>query len=261
MGRREVDRRWVLGLGLGLGAAVTAGCATGPEPAPKAPATPAGTAVPAAPPTTQPAAPPSPAGGPAQQLVRSGSGRPEVALTFHGAGDISITRQVLDLLNRRNAKVTVLAVGTWLAGTPDGIRMVRDGGHEIGNHTWSHGDLAKMEPNPMLVEIERCRDELDKVVGTPGTFFRQSQGQYATQAEMTEAGKAGYSRVLSYDVDSLDWKDPGPDRIRRAVQAATAGSIVSMHLGHPGTIAALPGVLTDLANRGLTPVTASKLLA
>lgn len=42
---------------------------------------------------------------------------------------------------------------------------------------------------------------------------------------------------------------------------ARAGSVVSMHLGHPGTVAALPGILADLADRGLAPVTASELLA
>jgi len=36
--------------------------------------------------------------------------------------------------------------------------------------------------------------------------------------------------------------------------------VVSMHLGHPGTVQALPGILTDLAARGLTPVTATELL-
>ena len=199
--------------------------------------------------------------GPARQLIRAETGRQEVALTFHGAGELSLTRRVLDLLAQHDAQVTVLAVGTWLANTPDGIRMVRDGGHEIGNHTWSHGDLARMRPDPMLTEIERCRDELARLTGGPGTFFRQSQGQYATDTELAEAGKAGYSRVLSYDIDSLDWTDPAPDKVRRAVAAARAGSVVSMHLGHPATIAALPGVLTDLAGRGLTPVTASRLFA
>jgi peptidoglycan/xylan/chitin deacetylase (PgdA/CDA1 family) len=254
MRQPHMGRRSVLGLGLGLGVAVASGCGTGPAPKQVTPSTQAGST------TTTTTPPPAPA-GPASQFVRSQSGLPEVALTFHGAGDLSITRQVLDILAQHNAKVTVLAVGTWLAATPDAVRMVHDGGHEIGNHTWSHGDLAHMKPDPMLTEIERCRDELAKLTGTPGAFFRQSQGQYATPTELAEAGKAGYQRVLSYDVDSLDWKDPGPDRIRRAVTAATAGSIVSMHLGHAGTVAALPGVLTDLADRGLTPVTASRLLA
>lgn len=253
-----VSRRLALGLGATAALAAVAGCSTtsqngapavtSPRPAPPATTT--------RPPTT----PTPPPGSPAVQVVRGSGSEPQVALTFHGAGSLSITRSVLAALAAASAKATVMAVGTWLASTPDGIRMVRDGGHEIGNHTWSHGNMSAMEPNPILVEIERCRDALQQVVGTPGTFFRQSDAQYPTQQELIEAGKAGYSRVLSYDVDALDWKDPGPDVIRKAVATATAGSVVSMHLGHEGTVLALPGILTDLAHRGLTPVTATELL-
>ncbi|MDQ6873781.1 MAG: polysaccharide deacetylase family protein, partial [Actinomycetota bacterium] len=38
------------------------------------------------------------------------------------------------------------------------------------------------------------------------------------------------------------------------------GSIVSLHLGHPGTITALPGVLADLHTKALRPVTLTALL-
>jgi len=44
------------------------------------------------------------------------------------------------------------------------------------------------------------------------------------------------------------------------VHEPRAGSVVSMHLGHAGTVAALPEILTDLRERGLTPVTATELL-
>jgi peptidoglycan/xylan/chitin deacetylase (PgdA/CDA1 family) len=183
-----------------------------------------------------------------------------VALTFHGAGDLGIARQIHDTLGAAGARATIMAVGTWLAASPDGIKMFHDSGHDIGNHTWSHGVMADMSTATTLSEIERCRDELDKLLGTPGSFFRQSSAQTATQAELVAAGTAGYRRVLSYDIDGLDWKDPGPTVIRSAVAAATAGSVVSLHLGHQGTVAALPGILADLAARGLTPVTATELL-
>jgi peptidoglycan/xylan/chitin deacetylase (PgdA/CDA1 family) len=153
-----------------------------------------------------------------------------------------------------------MAVGTWLAASPDGIKMFHDAGHDVGNHTWSHGVMASMGTTKMLTEIEMCRDKLVEIIGTPGAFFRQSSAQYPNQQELVEAGQAGYSRVLSYDVDGLDWKDPGPSVIRAAVAKATAGSVVSLHLGHAGTVAALPDILRDLANRGLTPVTATDLL-
>ncbi|SFW85763.1 polysaccharide deacetylase family protein [Amycolatopsis australiensis] len=246
--------------GFALGAAALTACSApepAPTPTPGSASRPTGTAA-----TTSSAAPADTApSGPATEVSRSDSGRPQVALTFHGAGDPRVTREVLDIVHQHGARITVLAVGTWLAAHPDAARMVRDGGHELGNHTWSHPALSGYAADPMYAEIQRCRDKLVELTGSPGGFFRQSQGQHATERELAEAGRAGYSKVLSYDVDSLDWQDPGPAAIRAAVAKAKAGSVVSMHLGHPGTVAALPGILTDLAGRGLTPVTASELLA
>ena len=72
---------------------------------------------------------------------------------------------------------------------------------------------------------------------------------------------AGYPAVLSFDVDSRDFTDPGAAVVRRNAGAVTAGGVVSLHLGHPGTLNALPGVLDDLAAHGLRPVTASTLFA
>jgi peptidoglycan/xylan/chitin deacetylase (PgdA/CDA1 family) len=251
----------MLGIGAGTAAIVVTGCSTDrPAVAPATsidhpavrPTTP-GVAESTGTPATRP-------GGPAVQVARASTGRAQVALTFHGAGDLTIARQIHDVLGAAGAKATIMAVGTWLAGRPDGIRMFHDSGHDIGNHTWSHGIMADMSAGATLTEIERCRDKLVDLVGTTGAFFRQSSAQTATERELVEAGIAGYHRVLSYDIDGLDWKDPGPATIRSAVAAATAGSIVSLHLGHQGTVTALPGILADLTARGLTPVTATELL-
>jgi peptidoglycan/xylan/chitin deacetylase (PgdA/CDA1 family) len=252
-----LSRRDALGVGAAGLVALVAGCTTGAT----ASTTPPTTRPVPKPTTTTPTTTSAPLGGPAVQVARATSGRPEVALTFHGAGDLGIARQIHDALAAGRAKATIMAVGTWVAANPDGIRMFHDSGHDIGNHTWSHGVLSSMSTPTILSEIERCRDALVAALGTPGAFFRQSSAQTATQQELVEAGLAGYPRVLSYDIDGLDWKDPGPTAIRKAVATATAGSIVSLHLGHQGTVTALPGILADLAGRGLTPVTATGLLA
>lgn len=184
-----------------------------------------------------------------------------MALTFHGAGDPGLAKQVLTALHDRGAAVTVLAVGTWLAQSPDSARVVTDLGHELGNHTWSHGDIDTMSESAARAEIERCRDRIAALTGGPGAFFRPSQAQHATSRVKVLAAAAGYPTVLSYDVDSRDFTDPGAAAIRRNVAGATAGAVVSMHLGHPGTLQAIPGLLDDLAARGLRPVTASQLFA
>jgi peptidoglycan/xylan/chitin deacetylase (PgdA/CDA1 family) len=112
----------------------------------------------------------------------------------------------------------------------------------------------------MRQEVIRCRDLLIQIAGTAGAYFRPSQTPTANALMKRVAGAAGYAISLSYDVDSLDYTDPGAAAVRKNLDAARAGSIVSMHLGHQGTVDALPDVLDDLNTRGLAAVTVSELL-
>lgn len=234
--------------------------ATGPTPSTPASAS-SGSASPKATPTPTNPQPASIPTGPATEIVRGSGARAQVTLTFHGAGDPAIAEQLLTILAGVGVTVTVLAVGTWLQANPDIATKIVQGGHELGNHTWTHPNLAGLPTAQIVSEITQCRDLVQQLTGSPGPFFRQSAAQHATTLIRTEAGKAGYPTTLSYDIDSLDWTDPGVPAIRAAVAKATAGSIVSMHFGHPQTIAALPIILEDLQARNLTAVTASALLA
>jgi peptidoglycan/xylan/chitin deacetylase (PgdA/CDA1 family) len=171
-----------------------------------------------------------------------------------------LARKLLAIFADHSAAVTVLAVGTWLAQYPSMAREILDGGHELGNHTYRHLDIDALSADMARHEIVRCRDLLVSLTGSPGAHFRQSQAQVATPLVRRLAGEAGYRVCLSYNVDSLDYTDPGPAVVRSRVRAARPGSIVSLHFGHPDTVAAMPGILSDLAARGLRPVTATRLL-
>jgi peptidoglycan/xylan/chitin deacetylase (PgdA/CDA1 family) len=184
-----------------------------------------------------------------------------VALTFHGAGDLSYARQILQIAHSKNARITVMAVGTWLAANPLIGREILAGGHDIGNHTLSHVDINSLPPEQMRAEVVGCREILLRTTGTPGAYFRQSQSQTANRELLRVAGEAGYRTCLSYDLDSMDWTDPGARAVRDNVAAAGPGSIVSMHLGHSDTVSALPGILDDLRRRGLSAVTVTTLLS
>lgn len=164
------------------------------------------------------------------------------------------------VLSDHGALVTVLAVGTWLSDNPSMAKFITDSGHELGNHTFTHPTLSGLGPAAVTDEVVRCRDLLVKLTGSPGPYFRQSGAQHSTPLIRTIAGQLGYPVCLSYDVDSLDWTDPGVNVIQAQTATATAGSVISLHLGHPGTVSAMPGILADLSARGLQPVTASHLL-
>ena len=162
---------------------------------------------------------------------------------------------------RAGARVTVLAVGTWLVQHPQMARRILRGGHDLGNHTMHHLDIAAMDASGAYTEIAGCAQRLRALTGSIGRWFRPSQTQYATPLIERAARKASYPTCVSYDVDSLDYTDPGPDAIISTVLgSARPGSIISLHLGHPGTVTAIPAILRGLAKRGLRPVTLTELL-
>jgi peptidoglycan/xylan/chitin deacetylase (PgdA/CDA1 family) len=190
---------------------------------------------------------------------RAGQG---VALTFHGAGDPAIARRVLTTLADASATATVFAVGRWLEQNPTLAREVLDAGHELGNHTYRHLAMRTLRPGQAVAEVARAALVLRRLVGNHGSWFRPSGTPDSTPTIREAARRSGYAVCVSYDVDSLDWTDPGAAAVvRRVLGQAQPGSIVSMHLGHPGTVEALPVILAGLAHRRLRPVTVTEVLA
>ncbi|MFI6036367.1 polysaccharide deacetylase family protein [Streptomyces sp. NPDC051315] len=265
----STDRRAALRAGAGIvaGSAFTAACTPAGPPsgtvAHHPPASPAPTAsTPSRPAPTRPA--PAPRAHPHHpaQITHGPRDRPRVALTFHGQGDPATARALLDEAERHGARVTVLAVGTWLEEHPGLARRVLDGGHDLGNHTHRHLDINALPEAEAEREIVACADRLRRLTGSIGTWFRPSRAARASPAVEALARRAGYPHVLSYDVDSLDFTSPGGPAVARTVlDGIRHGSVVSLHFGYADTVAALPAVLAELHRRGLRAVTTTELLS
>lgn len=183
-----------------------------------------------------------------------------VALTFHGDGPPATAEALLKEVERAGARVTVLAVGRWLGEHPQMAKRILDGGHSLGNHTENHRNISSMSVAAAFAEIDACARRLQKLTGSRGRWFRPSDERLAQPRVRAAAAQAGYHTILSYDLDPLDYTDPGAAAVRHAVLGAIkGGDVVSMHLGHPGTVAALPQILDALHARGLRAVTADDL--
>jgi len=209
------------------------------------------------------AAPTTRATGPAEVLYSGPRDRKQVALTFHGSGDPTLTIQLLDEAKRLSAPITVFAVGTWLRQYPNMAHRLLDAGHELENHTLTHPQLRGASAVVVGREVTGCRDVLAAQTGNGGTYFRPSgmEGNYPPVV-MEQAGMAGYRFVCGFDLDPSDYLDPGAAAIEARVRAALKpGSIISLHLGHAGTVAAFPTLVADIRARGLEPVLVRDLLA
>ena len=182
-----------------------------------------------------------------------------VALTFHlgphlADEDVALAHQLLSEASRLQAPITVFAVGQWLDQHRDLVPLILAAGNELDNHTYTHPVLTELPAGAVASEITRCRDVLARLAPAQDRYFRPSGTSQATPLILEQAGLAGYRTVVDFDVDPLDYTDPGADQVVARVQAeAQPGSIVSMHFGHPGTVAAFPQIVDNLRARGLSP--------
>jgi peptidoglycan/xylan/chitin deacetylase (PgdA/CDA1 family) len=256
-----ISRRSFLAAAAASAAAVVAACTSGR----KHGTTTAATTTPSAPPTTEPptTVPPTTTEptGPARFVPNGDRTRKQVALTFHGSGDVGLTRQLLDHAAKASAPITVFAVGQWLQDNPTMAKEILAGGHELANHTFTHPALGSVDRAGVAREITQCRDLLQRQTGTGGLWFRPSGIDKPTTLMLNEAGAAGYATIVGYDVDPLDYEDPGAQLVtQRVTSGVKPGSIVSLHTGHAGTVTAFDGVVAAIRAKGLELVTVRTLL-
>ena len=186
----------------------------------------------------------------------------KVALTFHGAGAPDYADPLLKLFKASNTKISVFAVGTWLVSEPSVASRIIGDGHDLGNHTMTHTQMKTISAKRVDSEITGCANELTKLIGNHGAWFRPSGTQFSTSTIRTAAVKYGYGQCISYEVDSEDFKDVSKSKmVSNVMNNVKNGSIISMHFGHKVTLDAMPTILDKLHAKGLTPVTLTELLA
>jgi peptidoglycan/xylan/chitin deacetylase (PgdA/CDA1 family) len=200
----------------------------------------------------------APAGAP----FRTSGSRLEraVALTFDD-GPGPATAAILSELERERAPATFFVVGEHVAGHEGLLRRMLADGDVIGDHSFSHADLAQ-DAVLARTEIDRTKLAIERATGYVPCLFRAPFGDVSPTL-VHEAAAAGLVTV-QWDVDPRDWSLPPPDRITATVRAQTRdGSIVLMHDGggpRQPTVEALPGVIQSLRQRGFRLVTVPNLL-
>jgi peptidoglycan/xylan/chitin deacetylase (PgdA/CDA1 family) len=187
--------------------------------------------------------------------------RNQVALTFHGAGSSKIANELLTIVKKYNTPITVFAVGTWLKADSTIAKRILADGHDLGNHTMNHFQMKTLSAKKVQSEITDCANEIKKITGNSGKWFRPSGTQKSNATIRKYALQAGYNNCISYDVDSHDFQDPGSKAIiKNVLDNVKDGSIVSLHFDHQNTIDALPTIIEKITEKKLSLVTISDLL-
>ncbi len=162
----------------------------------------------------------------------------ELALTFDDGPNATWTPQLLDLLASNDVRATFFLLGNRAKAEPALVRRIATAGHLIGNHTWSHPNLARTSPEVAQEELKRTQDLLEQFTGSAVKFFRPPFG--ARRPAVFRIARELGLQVVLWNAMTADWSDPSPERIAKKLterivhlrQAGRAANIVLHDGGH-----------------------------
>lgn len=188
-----------------------------------------------------------------------------VSITFDDGPNVGYTLKVKDILDAYKVKGTFFTVGKALAARPDISRALMDGGHLLGDHSYSHDYYSWLDPR--YPELQRAQDEFLQQLGVRPAFYRPPHG--TRSPFVTRVISDRRMKTIGWDVDAGDWDATDGELVAHRILAeAEAGSIILLHDGLDGNLtadrsvllAALPLILEGLRVRGLRPVGLDELL-
>ena len=195
-----------------------------------------------------------------RRLVSRGA-RPgrRIALTFDDGPDPRWTPRIAAALRRLDVPATFFVVGSKVARHPDVVRSLHAQGFELGNHTFTHADLAALRPWEERLQITLTDNA---VAGTVGVRLRLVRPPYSSSPaavtrrqarSLVRLARKGHIVALS-TLDGEDWRRPGVDAIAEAITPkGRSGGVVLLHDAggdRSQTIAALERVVPSLRARG-----------
>lgn len=151
----------------------------------------------------------------------------QVVLTFDD-GPTELTPLFLDLLKRYEAKAIFFCIGRQIAQYPQIVQRIKEEGHLIGNHTYSHIPQNCFASTAVMTQEIQQTDALLAQLGIVTPYFRPPYG--VTNPHIASAARRTGKRVIGWDIRSLDTVIKDETRLwSRVVSKLTQGNIILMH--------------------------------
>jgi peptidoglycan-N-acetylglucosamine deacetylase len=174
-----------------------------------------------------------------------------VLLTFDDGPDPEVTPAVLGRLARYGARAVFFVVGDRISRAAGVLGRIRDEGHRIGNHTYSH--CYDVNFGKILHEVGLCQEAVEATAGVRPTLFRPPLGRISSGG--LYAARRHRLKTLYWSVDEGDWALRSREAAlacgERLSRAVGPGDIVLLHDVNPCVLTVLDVLLPVLSGRGL----------
>ena len=184
--------------------------------------------------------------------------RPVVALTFDDGPNASSTPILLDGLKERKVRATFFLIGENVEKGENEkiVKRMYEEGHLIGNHTYTHCNLSKLETGEAKKELEQTDTVIEKITGKQPAFARAPYGELPVDSEQD------LSRMyIGWTVDPLDWmtEDAGAV-VKTVVEEINPGDVILLHDCYPSSVQAAIRIVDLLQGKGYEFVTVDHLI-
>lgn len=198
-------------------------------------------------------------------LPRFSEGQKVVALTYDDGPHPVYTQQMLAVLGKHGVRATFFMLGTSVEGNPSAAQQVRDAGHQIASHSYSHAPehyLSNLDEAGVAYQLSTAQSAIYGATGVETKVVRPPGGYL--NALSVVAGAPWADVYVGWDIDTKDFSQPGTDAIVDSVLTnVQPGSIVLMHDGggnRQQTVEATDIIIRELLSRGYRFVTIDELV-
>jgi peptidoglycan-N-acetylglucosamine deacetylase len=208
---------------------------------------------------------------PSYYVVESsgGTSAKQVSITFDD-GPSDYTAAILDVLKRKQAPATFFVIGLNAEQYPSMIQREYREGHTIGNHSYSHPNIAKDSESVTKLELNTTLRLIEHDIGHGTKLFRppyNADSQPQTVDEIVPIARAqamGYVTVAE-SVDPRDWEKgiTAQKIVQEVLDQKDQGHLILLHDGggdRSATITALPLIIDTLRAQGYQFVPVEKLM-
>jgi peptidoglycan/xylan/chitin deacetylase (PgdA/CDA1 family) len=195
-------------------------------------------------------------------------------LTYDDGPTPGVTDAILATLAEAGARATFFVLLSRTRRTPELLREILAGGHEVGLHGADHRRLPDLDPGSLPALLRDARSELEDAAGVPVRWFRPPYGAQSA-ASWRAALDAGMTPAM-WSRTCRDWLTLDPDAYLAEVRGGTLrGEVVLLHDGYAGAgdgvddgpvpdldrVALTRGVLAEVARQRLRAVTLGEAVA
>ena len=193
---------------------------------------------------------------PGMVLFRGSAGPPpRLALTFDDGPHADHTRAILDALAACGARATFFLQGAEAARHTVLVRAIHEGGHQVGNHGWSHSRASEVGSRAFVREAVDTQALLEDTLGRQlPRIYRPPYGSVSPGAFLALA-RHGF-RFVFWSLDSEDsfLRDPAELVTKLGKAPVRSGDILLFHEDYAHTPVALPAIAMNLRARGFALV-------